>query len=205
MAKKKGTNTGIPGVSFSAKRATGITNAKRKVAKATGIPTTKSGRQRKVGKAATGGGCLIPIISILIIITTLLIVGCSSAKKEEQPTTEKATEQTTIVVTTEEPTTEEPTTEIVTAPPIDWEQVNTSEYVRDGKKCIAYRVYVEDKEATDAQLLDVYKSVISKDSYYLHTVWIYFDRNEAEGGLASATIEETQKGTMPTKVERSGW
>ena len=40
----------IPGVSFSAKRALGITSAKRKIAKATGIPTTKSGRQRKAGK-----------------------------------------------------------------------------------------------------------------------------------------------------------
>ena len=32
---------------FSWKRALGITNAKRKVAKATGIPTTKAGRKRK--------------------------------------------------------------------------------------------------------------------------------------------------------------
>ena len=46
MGKKKG----IPGLSFSLKRATGVTNAKRKIAKATGVPTTKSGRQRKVGK-----------------------------------------------------------------------------------------------------------------------------------------------------------
>jgi hypothetical protein len=40
----------IPGISFSWKRALGITSAKRKIAKATGIPTTKAGRQRKVGK-----------------------------------------------------------------------------------------------------------------------------------------------------------
>lgn len=32
---------------FSWKRATGITNAKRKIAKATGIPTTKQGPKRK--------------------------------------------------------------------------------------------------------------------------------------------------------------
>ena len=51
MARKsKGTNTGIPGLSFSWKRAVGVTAAKRKIAKATGIPTTKSGRQRKLGK-----------------------------------------------------------------------------------------------------------------------------------------------------------
>jgi len=46
MAKKKG----IPGSSFSWKRALGITSAKRKIAKATGIPTTKQGRRAKVGR-----------------------------------------------------------------------------------------------------------------------------------------------------------
>lgn len=46
MSRKKG----IPGLSFSWKRALGITKAKRKIAKATGIPTTKAGRQRKLGK-----------------------------------------------------------------------------------------------------------------------------------------------------------
>jgi len=48
--KKKGSNTGIPGLSFSMNKALGITSAKRKIAKATGIPTTKAGRQKKVGK-----------------------------------------------------------------------------------------------------------------------------------------------------------
>ena len=46
MAKKKA----IPGLSFSWKRALGITSAKRKIAKATGIPTTKQGRRAKVGR-----------------------------------------------------------------------------------------------------------------------------------------------------------
>lgn len=46
MAKK----SLIPGLSFSWKRATGVTKAKRKIAKATGIPTTRAGRQRKLGK-----------------------------------------------------------------------------------------------------------------------------------------------------------
>lgn len=50
MAKK----VKIPGVSFSAKRALGVTSAKRSIAKATGIPTTKSGRQRKLGKILGG-------------------------------------------------------------------------------------------------------------------------------------------------------
>lgn len=48
MAKKSSFK--VPGLSFSWKRALGITSAKRKIAKATGIPTTKAGRQRKAGK-----------------------------------------------------------------------------------------------------------------------------------------------------------
>ena len=48
MAKKK--KSAIPGLSFSVNEALGITSAKRKVAKATGIPTTKSGRRAKAGK-----------------------------------------------------------------------------------------------------------------------------------------------------------
>ena len=48
MAKKSSFK--IPGLSFSCKRAFGITKAKRKIAKATGIPTTKAGRRNKVGK-----------------------------------------------------------------------------------------------------------------------------------------------------------
>lgn len=47
MAKKK---SSIPGLTFSAKRAVGITKAKRKIAKATGIPTTSQGRRNKLGK-----------------------------------------------------------------------------------------------------------------------------------------------------------
>lgn len=63
MGRKK---HGIPGLSFSWKRATGITSAKRKFAKATGIPTTRSGRQRKAGAAL---GCLLPTILLIALLT----------------------------------------------------------------------------------------------------------------------------------------
>lgn len=52
---------------FSWKRATGITRTKQRISRKTGIPMTKSGRQRKVGKIVTGGGCLLPILSIVLI------------------------------------------------------------------------------------------------------------------------------------------
>ena len=47
MARKKSL---MRGFSFSWKRALGISKAKRKIAKCTGIPTTKSGRRNKVGR-----------------------------------------------------------------------------------------------------------------------------------------------------------
>ncbi len=40
----------IPGVSFSLKRALGITQLKQKVAKETGVPTSRQGLERKIGK-----------------------------------------------------------------------------------------------------------------------------------------------------------
>ena len=41
----------IPGVSFSLKRALGITQMKQKFAHETGIPTSKAGLERKIGSA----------------------------------------------------------------------------------------------------------------------------------------------------------
>ena len=41
----------IPGLSFSLKRAVGVTALKQKISKKTGIPTTKQGLERKIGGA----------------------------------------------------------------------------------------------------------------------------------------------------------
>lgn len=49
MARRKSNNL-IPGLSFSWKRALGITQAKQKIARETGLPTTKAGLERKIGK-----------------------------------------------------------------------------------------------------------------------------------------------------------
>lgn len=60
---------------FSWKRALGVTKAKNKISRATGVPWTKSGRQRKAGKILTGGGCMLPVVLIagtLMIIAALL-------------------------------------------------------------------------------------------------------------------------------------
>lgn len=72
MAKKKGFK--IPGVSYSAKRALGITKAKQSFARKTGIPTSKAGLQRKVGKAVMGGGCLIYVIGAVLCAAMLALL-----------------------------------------------------------------------------------------------------------------------------------
>ena len=46
MSKK---STPIPGLSFSWKRAVGISQAKQKLARETGIPMSKTGLERKIG------------------------------------------------------------------------------------------------------------------------------------------------------------
>lgn len=46
MAKK---STPIPGLSFSWKRALGISQIKQKIARETGIPLCKQGLERKIG------------------------------------------------------------------------------------------------------------------------------------------------------------
>ena len=50
-------STPIPGLSFSWKRALGITKMKQRVARTTGIPTSKAGFERKIGKIILNALC----------------------------------------------------------------------------------------------------------------------------------------------------
>ena len=84
MAKK----SGIPGLSFSWRRATGITAAKRSIARATGIPTTKSGRQRKFHvslgggsrRSSSGSGCSWGVLKWFLV--AFLVIGGGMNLKE---------------------------------------------------------------------------------------------------------------------------
>lgn len=68
MAARRGTNTGIPGLSFSWKRATGLSATRQRFARQTGIPTTKGGLERKIGRMATKG-CLSMIIFWVVVVS----------------------------------------------------------------------------------------------------------------------------------------
>ncbi len=46
---------GLPGTSFSPSRAMGVDVLKRKIAMATGVPLTKNGLERKIGRQVIKG------------------------------------------------------------------------------------------------------------------------------------------------------
>lgn len=57
------------GFSFSWKRALGVSSAKGRLSRQIGIPLTRSGRQRKIGRMATGGGCCVALLSLVGYVT----------------------------------------------------------------------------------------------------------------------------------------
>jgi len=59
---------------FSWKKATGLSKIKSDFARKTGIPTTSSGRKRKVKRMATGGGCIFIILAGIVITIIIFIL-----------------------------------------------------------------------------------------------------------------------------------
>lgn len=47
------------------RRMSSKTKLKRKVAKWTGVPTTRSGRNAKIGRIITGGGCMVQTMCLI--------------------------------------------------------------------------------------------------------------------------------------------
>ena len=69
---------------FSWKRLSGISAAKSRISRATGVPFTKSGRQRKVGRIVTGGGCLLPVMLILAL-AVVIALGSQCVRRATSP------------------------------------------------------------------------------------------------------------------------
>jgi hypothetical protein len=65
----------IPGVSFSWRRATGLSAAKGRLSRKTGFPLTRAGRQRKMGRMmgcalallVLAAACLGPVLLIWLL------------------------------------------------------------------------------------------------------------------------------------------
>lgn len=67
---------------FGWKRFTGVSRVKTRISRATGIPLTRSGRQRKVGNLITGGGCAVVIASGLALSLLVgAVVGVAMATR----------------------------------------------------------------------------------------------------------------------------
>jgi hypothetical protein len=60
------------GFSFSWKRAIGASGAKGRFSRKLGIPLTRSGRQRKIGRMLIGRGCCLVLIAAFAV---LVVVG----------------------------------------------------------------------------------------------------------------------------------
>jgi hypothetical protein len=61
---------------FSWKRAVGLSAAKARLSRRIGIPLSRSGRQQKLGRMVSGGGCLVAllfVVSIPVGVVLLLI------------------------------------------------------------------------------------------------------------------------------------
>lgn len=59
---------------FSWRRALGISAAKARFSRRIGIPLTRSGRQRKIGKLVSGGGCLVALAFMVAIPVGLMVI-----------------------------------------------------------------------------------------------------------------------------------
>lgn len=53
------------GFSFSWKRTVGLSAAKARLSRKIGIPLTHAGRERKLGRMITGGGCCLALLSLV--------------------------------------------------------------------------------------------------------------------------------------------
>lgn len=57
---------------FSWKRLLGVTRAKNRVSRATGIPWTRGGRHQKIGRIVTRGGCALPALAFIVAMVALV-------------------------------------------------------------------------------------------------------------------------------------
>ena len=83
----------------------------------------------------------------------------------------------------------------------DWSIVSKDEYIRDGQKCIGYRVYVNPDYGNTDVYKDIFSYIADSDEYYLHTVWIYFLKSSADGAYTAEYImEQTRPGQLPKPI-----
>jgi hypothetical protein len=71
MPRRRGSNTGIPGLSFSWRRALGVSQAQAKLSRQIGIPLSRSGRQQKMARSL--GCCWILLLPLGALAVRALV------------------------------------------------------------------------------------------------------------------------------------
>lgn len=71
---------------FSWRRLTGVSAAKSRLSRKLGVPLTRSGRQRKLGRMVSSGGCLIALSIGAVLLVTLLALNACGASTAARPT-----------------------------------------------------------------------------------------------------------------------
>lgn len=97
------------------------------------------------------------------------------------------------------PVVETPAPPTPSAPDVPaYQSIDSSEYARDGKACMGYRVEIGD-DATEDEMRAVYEDITAEDSYYLHTVWFYGLASDVVdvGSYTVGMLEEVSAGTSP--------
>ena len=83
----------------------------------------------------------------------------------------------------------------------DFHIVSSDEYIRDGQKCILYRVYSDKENMTEKELIASFDKLMRQqhDGYYLHDVLVYSRPEYADGSESFdvANVEEMKKGETP--------
>ena len=59
---------------FSWKRALGITSAKQRFARWTGVPTTRRGRRAKMKRKTGCSGCLVEVLGVAALVVGVLVL-----------------------------------------------------------------------------------------------------------------------------------
>lgn len=82
-----------------------------------------------------------------------------------------------------------------------YEIVKTENYKHYDDSGRYYFVYLPDENSTREEIESYYDDITKNDHYDIHTVWFYFDRNDAvndtEGKLAKVIMEQSRSGIDP--------
>lgn len=82
-----------------------------------------------------------------------------------------------------------------------YEIVKTENYKHYDDSGRYYFVYLPDENSTREEIESYYDDITKNDHYDIHTVWFYFDRNDAvndtDGTLAKVIMEQSRSGIDP--------